>query len=84
VPEPKIPFWTILGKDITIHFVLVYAMPKSAHQRAAADITTCLSGNKLRHNIAKRFPLEEIAQAHEAVEKGDKIGNVIVEIAGAG
>jgi NADPH2:quinone reductase len=80
VPEPKIPFWTILGKDITIHFVLVYAMPESAHQKAAADITTCLRDKVLRHNISRRFRFEEIAYAHEAVEKGDKIGNVVIEI----
>ena len=33
------------------------------------------------HNIAGQFALSETAQAHLAVEKGDKLGTVIVDCA---
>jgi NADPH:quinone reductase len=33
------------------------------------------------HNIAAQFPVAETAQAHLAVEKGDKLGTVIVDCA---
>ena len=33
------------------------------------------------HNIAAQFPLAETVQAHLAVEKGDKLGTVIVDCA---
>ena len=36
----------------------------------------------LRHAVAKIFPLEEIAAAHEAVESGQVMGNVVIEVEG--
>ncbi|MDB5627130.1 MAG: NADPH:quinone reductase, partial [Tardiphaga sp.] len=33
------------------------------------------------HNIASEFALSDTAQAHRAVERGDKIGTVIVRCA---
>jgi NADPH2:quinone reductase len=58
----------------------VYAMPKAAHQKAAEDITTCLKANFLKHQIAQQFSLEQIAEAHELLESGQAIGNLILEI----
>jgi len=76
--QPQIPFYSLVYKNITVHYVLVYVMPKAAHQAAAEDVTTCLKAGVLHHVIAQRFPLSEIAAAHEAVESGQAIGNVIV------
>ncbi len=78
--QPQIPFYQLVYKNITVHYVLVYVMPKAAHQAAAEDITTCLKAGILNHVIAQRFPLSEIAAAHEAVESGRAIGNQVVEI----
>ncbi len=78
--EPQMPFYEISNKNITVHYVLVYAMSKDAHQAAAADITTCLKAGVLRHLIAQRFPLSEIAAAHDVVDSGRAIGNIVVEI----
>jgi hypothetical protein len=35
----------------------------------------------LQHAIALRLPLEQIAQAHEAVESGSVMGNVVLGVA---
>ena len=78
--QPQIPFYPLVYKNITVHYVLVYVMPKAAHQVAAEDITTCLKAGVLNHVIAQRFPLAEMAAAHEAVESGRAIGNQVVEI----
>ena len=78
--QPQIPFYQLVYKNITVHYVLVYVMPLAAHQAAAEDITTCLKGGVLNHVIAQCFPLSEIAAAHEAVESGQAIGNQVVEI----
>ena len=78
--QPQIPFYKLVYKNITVHYVLVYVMPKAAHQAAAEDITNCLKAGVLNHVIAQRFPLAEIAAAHEAVESGRAIGNQVVEI----
>ena len=34
----------------------------------------------LNHHITERFPLEELPSAHETVEEGEAVRNVIVEI----
>ena len=77
--NPQVPFLPFLLKNTLVRFVLVYAMPKQAHQAAARDITTCLEQGVLKHLIAQQLPLSEIVAAHEAVEKGEAIGNVVIE-----
>jgi NADPH2:quinone reductase len=37
-----------------------------------------LEANALKHNIAKTYPLAEIVAAHETVEQGRAIGNVVL------
>ncbi len=78
--EPKIPFYNVMNRGITVHFVLVYVMPKSAHQKAIEDITKCLEEKALSPNIGSRFPLREAVQAHEAVESGKTIGKILIDI----
>jgi len=79
-PEPRIPFWPLLAKDITVRFVLVYVMSAEAHAEAAAFITGALRAGSLRHQIHRVLPLEEIAAAHEATEAMAHVGKVLVRI----
>ena len=67
-------------RNVTVRMVFVYTMPDDAKRRAIADIGRWLSGGKPRHAIAARFPLSDIAAAHELVESGHKIGHVILDI----
>ncbi len=78
--SPQVPIYSLIYKNLTVHYVLVYAMSKSAHEQAAKDITTCLQAGVLKHQIAERFPLDRIAEAHELMESGTAIGNIIVEL----
>ena len=70
----------MMYKDLTIRFVIVYAMPESAKQFAIADIDRALSNDLLQHRIASRFPLEEIVQSNELIEQGRVRGAVILDI----
>jgi NADPH2:quinone reductase len=79
-PEPKLPFSALMMKNITVHFVLVYVMSKAAHQQAKEAITSCLEQGLLKHQIARHFSLTEVALAHEAVESGRMVGNVVVDV----
>jgi NADPH:quinone reductase-like Zn-dependent oxidoreductase len=60
--------------------VLVYVMPEPAKQAAIADIARYLAEGRLRHRIAHRLPLAELARANELVEQGDMRGCVVVDI----
>jgi NADPH2:quinone reductase len=79
-PEPKIPFWQLLFKDLTVRFVLVYAMSAQAHAEAAAFISEALERRRLKHQIHRVFALDEIAAAHEATESMSNVGKVLVRI----
>jgi NADPH2:quinone reductase len=58
-------------------------MPDAAKAKASTDITRWLETATAKHAITRRFPLGEIAAAHEEVESGKKIGQVIVEVSGS-
>ena len=80
VAEPSVPVIPLLRKAATIHFVLVYNLPAKAWQAAVDDIQECLKAKALVPPIAQRFSLEEIVAAHEAVESGQALGKVIIEL----
>ena len=68
--------WLVHG--VTASFFIVYELSDEVRESAVADITQWLERNRLIHRIAARMSLEEIALAHEAVESGRQIGNVVV------
>ncbi|MEI7445020.1 MAG: NADPH:quinone reductase [Burkholderiales bacterium] len=80
VPEPAIPFWPMLQKDLTARFVLVYAMSREAHDDAARWITDALAREALRHQVFRTFALDEIAAAHEATEAMSNVGKVLLAV----
>ncbi len=79
-PEPVLPFYKMMYKDLTLRTIIVYAMPDSAKDHAVADINSGLSGEWLKHRIANTMPLEEIAVGNEIVEAGKARGGVILVI----
>jgi NADPH:quinone reductase-like Zn-dependent oxidoreductase len=80
VPNPTLPFFQMMYKDLVVRFVIVYAMPESAKRFAIADIENSLERGALQHRIADRLPLEAIAAANERIEQGNIRGCVIVNI----
>lgn len=71
---------SLLFKQITLKFILVYELTDAERAAAIADITRLMNGGTLIHNVARAFPLSEIAAAHEAVESGAVAGNVVVRL----
>ena len=67
-------------RNITVRMVFVYTMPDAAKRQAIADIGRWVATGRPKFAIAARFPLTEIAAAHETVESGKKIGHVILDI----
>src|SRR5215204_3832403 len=79
-PEPRLPFWPLLFKNVTIRLVGSDDLPEDAERQAVEDIAACLEAGALQPRIALRLPLERIAEAHEAVEGGQSGGRVILDI----
>jgi NADPH:quinone reductase len=79
--EASIPFQFLLQNSITMQFFLVYLMPQAERERATADITRMLERGELIHNVAQTFDLGDMVAAHEAVESGKAMGNIVVRLA---
>ena len=79
-PEVTVPFPFLLQNTITMKFFLVYEMRPEERARATQAITEMLARGELIHNVAQTFGLDDIVAAHEAVESGRAMGNVVVRI----
>jgi NADPH2:quinone reductase len=79
--NPVVPMRELMEKCIALRTLVLYALPPPLLAAAQADISKWLAAAKRIHNIAGQFALSETAQAHLAVEKGDKLGTVIVDCA---
>ena len=79
-PEMTLPFLPYLANEITIRFFIVYRLDAAVRRTCEAALHELLESGDLRHAIAARYPLAETAAAQEAVESGQVMGNVVVEI----
>lgn len=79
VADPVLPVRRLMTVNAVLRFVLVYGIGPAAIEAAVGDITAALREGALRPLPAHHFPLEEIAAAHEAVER-HVVGKVLVDI----
>jgi NADPH:quinone reductase len=79
--NPVIPMRDLMERCIALRPLVLFALPPPLLATAQADISKWLAAGPRLHNIAAQFALSETAQAHLAVEKGDKLGTVIVDCA---
>ncbi|MGH6741269.1 MAG: zinc-binding dehydrogenase, partial [Bradyrhizobium sp.] len=78
--EATIPAQQLLVNAITVQFVYVYELTAAERKSAVSAITDMLERKALINNVALSLPLDEIVAAHEAVEQGKAMGNVVVTL----
>ena len=78
-PEPVVLGRELMVNNVVVRFVLVYSMPEEAKRAAVATIDVALRAGSLTPLPTIRFPLAEIAAAHDAVEHG-AVGKVLVDL----
>lgn len=76
---PRVPVREMMFRNLTVHAMSLPGSPHEARRRAQSDIVRWLSPGGRTLSVAARFPLYETVAAHLAVERGGKIGTVIVE-----
>ncbi len=74
-----VPWQALMVRGIEIDGVYVYTMKPAERNRALADLDALLRRGTLIHQIAARYPLEEVVAAHELQESGRAVGNIILE-----
>ena len=78
--EATIPSQFFLQNVITIRYIFVYELTQAERDAAVSAITAMLERKTLMNNVALALPLKDIVAAHEAVEQGKALGNVVVSI----
>lgn len=74
-------FQTMLWNSYGLKLFIVYELKPDERRAVIEQLTEMLETNALKHAIGPRFLLRDIAAAHEAVESGKAIGNVILDVA---
>jgi NADPH2:quinone reductase len=79
-PEVTINFRAMLFGSIAVKFFLVYDLTPEDRAWGLAHLTQLMKAGQLQHSIGTRFPLAQIVKAHETVEGGQALGNVVVDL----
>jgi NADPH2:quinone reductase len=74
-----VPFRPLISSFATLYFFIVYRLKADELLETTRAITTLLEEGALEHPETKIFPLEDIASAHELVERGAE-GKVLVRL----
>jgi NADPH2:quinone reductase len=80
--RPGIPYWTLAFADVSLRLLGSDDFPPAVKAEAARELTAALLEGRLRAAIAARLPLDDIARAHEQVERGAG-GRVLLSLATA-
>jgi NADPH2:quinone reductase len=74
------PARLLLTKAVTLRWIMVYSMPEADKSQATADINQAITEGALTPLIARRYPLDRIEDAQEAVGILGAGGKVLLEI----
>ncbi|MCL4699815.1 MAG: NADPH:quinone reductase, partial [Burkholderiaceae bacterium] len=80
-PKPlDLPFAVLLSKNLQLAFFMVYHLDPADRARAIDALQRLLARGELQHNIAERRALDDLTRAHEAVESGRLVGNLVLGV----
>ena len=63
-----------------IRFFIVYELAPEVRRQAIEELTGWMEAGRIRHAVALTLPLDDIVAAHEAVESGSVMGNVVLRL----
>ncbi|WP_417624899.1 NADPH:quinone reductase [Paremcibacter congregatus] len=80
-PNPVLPFYPMMFNGVTLRMYLVYLLSGQDRANTIAGVNRLMSEESVKHAVAETYDLEATISAHQAVESGKVIGNVVVNIA---
>lgn len=78
--EATLPTWWFMRNRITLTFVFIYEIGEEDRAAGLRELDALLREGALQHTVALRLPLADIARAHDLVEHGTVLGNVVLDI----
>jgi len=78
--ESTLPTAWLMRNSVTLRLFLVYDLSTADREACLAELATLLKSNRLIHTVGRRLPLREAVLAHELSERGEVIGNIVLDI----
>lgn len=78
--EFTLPFFPMILGGIGLRCFIVYELSAAARAECEGLLTRFLAEGRLQHAIAGTLPLAECAAAHEIVQAGDAMGNIVLSV----
>jgi NADPH2:quinone reductase len=78
---PRVPIAELMQRNVSLYPMSLPGSLPASRKRAQTDIAQWIATGERLLSVAARFPLDQAAAAHEAVERGDKVGTVVIECA---
>jgi hypothetical protein len=75
----RVPVRQLMAPNITLRFMLLYTLPPRQLRDAIERTTEAVAAGALTTLPIHRFTLEQIAEAHDAVENG-AVGKVVIDL----
>jgi NADPH2:quinone reductase len=78
--DVPLPIRAVFFNSLTLYTFLLYELQPQVRERNIAWLTQLMQDGKLRHAIGPRYSLKDAAAAHDMVESGRAVGNVVIEV----
>lgn len=75
---PTLPVRPLLFQQASMRFINCFDIPAPKNDQAIKDITTALEAKALVPHIWRTYSLSDAVQAHEALEKDEQVGKIIL------
>ena len=73
-----------IGRSVSYRFFVVYEIRPAVRAIMIEDLTLMLHRGSIDHGHIESFALKDIARAHLAMERGEVIGNIVLDLGDAG
>ena len=78
--ESTLPTLWLMRNSITLRLFLVYDLTAADRDACLSELNAPLQSNRLIHTVGRRLRLRDVALAHELSERGEVIGNIVLDI----
>jgi NADPH:quinone reductase len=78
--EATLPALWMMQNTVALLPFLIYEISDADRAAGIEEVSRLMAAGKLRHTVAQQLPLERIADAHDIVERGEMMGNVVLDI----
>jgi NADPH2:quinone reductase len=78
--DVPLPIRAVFFNSLTLYTFLLYELQPQVRERNIAWLTQLMQDGKLQHAVGPRYSLKDAAAAHDMVESGRAVGNVVIEV----